>query len=88
MKNLNSLKKFVLLLIVADKYNINYLLFTLLLLILIEEKDKQHKSKWLRGSSVWNYENILKNLVLERITPSIEYVIGVISLWYKIIMQE
>lgn len=45
MKNLNSLKKFVLLLIVADKYNINYLLFTLLLLIIIEEKDKQHKSK-------------------------------------------
>ncbi len=30
MKNINSLKKFVLLLIVADKYNINYLLFTLL----------------------------------------------------------
>ena len=88
MKNVNSLKKFVLLLIVADKYNINYLLFTLLLFIIIEEKDKQHKSKWLRGSSVWNYENILKNLVLERITPSIEYVIGVISLWYKIIMQE
>lgn len=88
MKNINSLKKFVLLLIVADKYNINYLLFTLLLFIIIEEKDKQHKSKWLRGSSVWNYENILKNLVLERITPSIEYVIGVISLWHKIIMQE
>ena len=45
MKKLNSLKKFVLLLIVADKYNINYLLFTLLLFIIIEEKDKQHKSK-------------------------------------------